>query len=510
MACDSATKQVTVAAIPTADMQPAFSGLPTAAAPGATVTGTLTCTNNSATTAATQATCSATGAVVSNCKINNTGAVVTPPVDVPAGGNLTCTVTATAPATGTLSFTGTTGASNDSNGGTTVGGNNSTPAAVPVIDAVNDAPATITTSTAAQVVPGGSLLGSDTIGGIAATSANVTVSPTLTITGGPTTTGWTVDAAGNLSAPANVAPGTYTVQYQICSNPAATPVACDSATKQVTVSAAPTADMGASFPPSGPGSLPVVVAPGQTYPNLTLTCTNAGPGVAVAPTCAPTVNFGTVSAVSCVPNAPATLALNASIVCTYTFTAPGTIGGSDLPPQTVQFTGNTNATNDSNPVNNVVQGLAPGGQPPIVIDAVDDGITNVPATGGVVTILGNDQLGTVTNPTVSTTGITAPVVVPGANTTLPGVTINPNNQIVVPAGTPPGTYTVEYRICAQAAPAVCDTAIATIVVGAAPAVPAVVPTLGLNALVALTLMMFAVVGFGMRRERQARGNRLGK
>ena len=175
---------------------------------------------------------------------------------------------------------------------------------------------------------------------------------------------------------------------------------------------------------------------------------------------------------------------------------------------TVQFTGTTNATNDSNPANNAVLGLAPGGQPPIVIDAVDDGITNIPTTGGVVAILGNDQLGEVTNPSVSATGITAPVVVAGANTTLPGVTINPSNQIVVPAGTPAGTYTVEYRICAQVAPTACDTAIATIVVGAVPTVVVPVPTLELSALVSMMLVMLGIACFGLRRERQVHGERL--
>ena len=61
-------------------------------------------------------------------------------------------------------------------------------------------------------------------------------------------------------------------------------------------------------------------------------------------------------------------------------------------------------------------------------------------------------------------GITAPTIVAGPGTTLPGASINGSNQVVVPAGTSPGTYTVQYQICARAVPTACDTAIVTVVV----------------------------------------------
>ncbi|MBK8457778.1 MAG: hypothetical protein IPL47_12265 [Phyllobacteriaceae bacterium] len=49
---------------------------------------------------------------------------------------------------------------------------------------------------------------------------------------------------------------------------------------------------------------------------------------------------------------------------------------------------------------------------------------------------------------------------------LTGVTINPDGTLTVPAATPAGVYPVDYRICEVANPANCDTAIASVTVGA--------------------------------------------
>ena len=221
------------------DMTSAITGLPLAAAPGATVNGTLTCTNGSTTAAATSVTCSVVGATLGNCQIN--GVNVTQPASVPAGGSLVCAISAIAASTGNIALTGTTSASNEINTA-----NNGSTGNVPVVDAVNDAVVTITSTTSAQAVPG-SVLSSDTIGGIAATTSNVTVQSTITVTGGPTISGWAIDAAGIVTAPASVAPGSYSINYQICSNPAATPVACDTAAKLVTVNAGTPADLTPTF-----------------------------------------------------------------------------------------------------------------------------------------------------------------------------------------------------------------------------------------------------------------------
>ncbi|MFZ1326453.1 MAG: C25 family cysteine peptidase [Candidatus Contendobacter sp.] len=207
------------------------------------------------------------------------------------------------------------------------------------------------------------------------------------------------------------------------------------------------------------GALPAVLSPGQSYSGLTLTCTNAGPAPATSASCAPSASAGAISALSCSPTPPATVAAGASISCTFSYTAPGTPGGTNTSQTAITFTGTTGAGNDSNGGtgaggNNTATASAP------IIDAVDDAATVNP--GAPVTILSNDQLGSVTNPPVGAGGISAPTIL---SSTLPGATINGSNQIDVPATTPPGTYTVTYQICAQGT-TVCDTAIATITVNA--------------------------------------------
>ena len=124
--------------------------MPVVSAPGSVVSGSLVCSNLGL-VAATSATCAATA-------VDNNGAPVPVTVDgcvassgsaasLPAGATLTCAVRYTTPGTPggsdtapiAVTLTGTTGAVNDSNGGTTSGGNNSTAAlTVAIIDALND------------------------------------------------------------------------------------------------------------------------------------------------------------------------------------------------------------------------------------------------------------------------------------------------------------------------------------------------------------------------------------
>ena len=219
--------------IPVSDMAVSLSGFPTAASPGATVTGTLTCTNSGAGPAL-NASCAAGTGSLSNC-IQNPGNIgISAPVSIaslPAGSSVSCTVTVTAPANGTLSISGTTGASNDGN----AGNDSATTSTIPVIDAVDDGTASLPSS-------GGtiSLLGNDTSGGSAVAvsggSANIGL-PTIQSAGG--LAGLTVNTSGQLVVPSGSAPGSYTVTYQICSAPAASPVACDTASLTVNISAAP-------------------------------------------------------------------------------------------------------------------------------------------------------------------------------------------------------------------------------------------------------------------------------
>ena len=201
-----------------ADMVPVFSGLPAVLEPGELTTGTLTCTNNGPGSAV-GASCvpSASAGTLSNV-------VCTPatPATVANGGSIVCTFDYTAPGTAggsdtgptSVTFTGTTGATNDSNGGTTTGGNNSTTATPPIVDAVDD-----TTS-----APGGSTGNTFDLGG----NDQVPPGSTFTLTGGtcanPSLTGSVVTY--------DATPNPCTVVYQVCA-PAPNQTQCDTATLTV-------------------------------------------------------------------------------------------------------------------------------------------------------------------------------------------------------------------------------------------------------------------------------------
>ncbi|HRY16221.1 MAG TPA: SdrD B-like domain-containing protein, partial [Candidatus Competibacteraceae bacterium] len=83
--------------------------------------------------------------------------------------------------------------------------------------------------------------------------------------------------------------------------------------------------------------------------------------------------------------------------------------------------------------------------------------------GGVVNVLGNDTLGG--QPAVIGTNISTPTLTDLGG--LIGATVNASGQLVVPANTPAGTYSLSYRICALNASAACD--IASVVVTITPA-----------------------------------------
>ncbi|MCE7929919.1 MAG: hypothetical protein DYH17_00880, partial [Xanthomonadales bacterium PRO6] len=187
------------------------------------------------------------------------------------------------------------------------------------------------------------------------------------------------------------------------------------------------ADMSASF-----GPIPAVVSPGQTLVGRTLTCTNGGPNQALAATCVPSVDVGSISNLSCVPPTPvASLANGSSITCTFDYTAPGTPGGSDTGPTAVNFTGTTGATNDSNSANNADTDAA------TIIDALDDTTTLLGgATGQTFNLATNDQFpigstfsiqpgGTCANASVSAAGVATFDVVPSPCTV--------NYQVCAPA-----------------------------------------------------------------------------
>ena len=262
----------------------------------------------------------------------------------PDGNFLTYTLTGTAPASGTLSNT----ASVAAPAGTTdlPSGNNSSAAAVTrVIDAVNDAAVNLAFGTGGTVT----VLGNDTVGGAAATTANVAV--TVQNAGG--ITGLTVNGSGQLVVPAATPAGSYTVTYQICD--ATLTTACDAATVTVDVGAA-SADV--IITKTGPA----FAKPGETI-SYTLTVTNAGPNAATGVTVSDTLPTG-LTYVSSAPAATVsgqtlswtlgTLAASASQTITVTATAPSEATLLSTPAtRTLTNTASvSSATTDPTPANN--------------------------------------------------------------------------------------------------------------------------------------------------------------
>lgn len=219
---------------PGSDMSVSISGLPTATSPGASVTGTLVC-NNAGSGAAQDATCAVSTGTLSGCFQTPGDIAVGVPVSVaslPAGASIRCTLTLTAPTSGVLAVSGSTGASNDRN----PANNAVTVPPIPVIDAVDDGPVSLP-------VGGGvvGVLGNDTLGGVpvvfGSPDANISA-PTLISNGG--LNGLSVDSAGRIVVPSGNPDGRYTVTYQICSSPPAAPPACDSAQAMIQLGGAGT------------------------------------------------------------------------------------------------------------------------------------------------------------------------------------------------------------------------------------------------------------------------------
>ncbi|MFM2406585.1 MAG: hypothetical protein RL223_4465, partial [Pseudomonadota bacterium] len=421
--------------IPDPDVQPAFSNLPAVVRPGQTYTNlTLTCSAPGATVEALSTTCAPTVSAGTISALSCTPAV---PATLAIGASIVCTFSYTAPgtlggtdeATTQVTFTGSTGSISDINKT-----NDVVAATAALLDAIDES-RTVPYGTGAAL----NVLSNDTRGSSAVTLA----SASLAVIGSPTA-GSSFDAStGAFSVPASAAPGVYTVSYQLCANPAVVPAVCDTATATITVeapAAAPVADLAPVF-----SGLPTVVAPGQTYTSLTLTCTNAaGFSTAESPSCVPSASAGSVSSVACTPSGATTLAAGAAIVCTFSYTAPGTQGGADEPTTAITFTGTTGANNDANAVNNTTTVAA------TMLDAVDDAVARTPGSAGQTSsVNSNDQWPA--GATASRTGGTC------ANASVSAAGLATFDTPLS------GSCTVIYRVCAAAPDAAsCDTATLTV------------------------------------------------
>ncbi|MCX7557062.1 GEVED domain-containing protein, partial [Xanthomonadaceae bacterium JHOS43] len=313
--CDTATLTVTSEL---ADMTPAFGGIPAVLEPGEVVAGaTLTCTN-AGPSSATNATCVPS---VDAGAISNLVCLPTPPTNVAMGNAIICTFDYTAPGTPggsdtgptDVTFTGTTGAVNDSNGGTGTGGNNSTVLNPPIIDALDDD----FTGTPIDGVAGGttpSVIGNDTLGnGPTVIGGNASLTP-----GTPSDPALVMNPDGTITVPPLMPPGTYTYPYTICMVPATTPPTCDTATATLVVGETSSLTLVKSVTSTGPYTAGDVIAYSFVVTNTGNTVLS---GIAIND---PILDAPAVCAAT-------TLAPGASTTCTGSYTVqPGDVDAGNV------------------------------------------------------------------------------------------------------------------------------------------------------------------------------------
>ncbi|MBM1106787.1 hypothetical protein JQC67_11605, partial [Aurantibacter crassamenti] len=310
------------------------------------------------------------------------------------------------------------------------------------IDAINDSEIITAVEGFFGVTDVLNVLDNDEINGAILNPASVTITP---VTNGPLT----VNGDGSVDVASNTTPNIYTVDYQICE--ASNPTNCDIATVTITVgpNSLPTAqdDEFTAIEDSSNNDLDVLANNGNGADNFGLDGPNSGTITLPSVT---TANGGTVSVNdNSTPNDPT----DDSII----YTPALDFVGDDTFDYTI-----TDANNDSSTATVTVTVST------LPLVAVADDFSGSPVNGftggdaGDVTI--NDTLNGVA---VDDNDINITITdIDG----LTGVTIATDGTITVPAGTTAGSYDVEYSICEKLNTSNCDTAIATIVVSAAPIV----------------------------------------
>ncbi len=280
------------------------------------------------------------------------------------------------------------------------------------------------------------VLGNDTLNGVAVVPAEITLAPGTAPT--PVSGSISMNADGTITVAAGTTAGVYSFPYTICEQ--LNSLNCDSAVATVTVTASPidaVDDDLSTSPVNGAsgGSLATVLT-NDTLNGVAVVAAD----VTVTPGAAPTPAAGSITM-----NPDGTITV-----------AAGTTAGTYTYSYTICE--RLNPTNCDTATATVVVSAAP-------IDAVDDvGTATNGAAGGtaVPNVLTNDTLNGVA-PTLATVSLSQ------LSTTNPNVTLNPaTGAVSVAPGTPAGTYIVAYEICERLNPANCDPAIATVTVGAAP------------------------------------------
>jgi uncharacterized repeat protein (TIGR01451 family) len=285
------------------------------------------------------------------------------------------------------------------------------------------------------------VLTNDTLNGVPVTPATVTITnvvPATPINGGPVPA--LNPGTGLVDVPAGTPAGTYTITYTICEN--LNPANCDTTTVTITVDPPPIV---ANDDPIGPvnGSAGNPNA-GNVFTNDTLNGAPVNPSTITTTVTTPAtpINGGPVPVLD-----PATGNVSVPVgtpAGTYTIV--------------YRICENLNPTNCDDATVTIT--VTPG-----QIDAVDDPFPAVPAAGGTTpSVLANDTLnGSPVNPAaVTLTPGAAPTPASGS------IVMNPDGTITIAPNTEAGTYAYPYTICETINPTNCDTAVATVIVSAAP------------------------------------------
>ena len=294
----------------------------------------------------------------------------------------------------------------------------------------NDDVATVSSTTGGTT---SSVLTNDKLNGV----PNPSVSSVTLTWNTATPTGFTLNPNGTITVAPNTPSGTYTISYKICA--VASSTVCDNANIVVTVTGTTTStttpttieanDDVATVSSTTGGTTSSVLTndklngvPNPSISSVTLTWTTATPtGFTLNPN-------GTITVA---PNTPA-----GTYTISYKICAVASSTVCDNANIVVTVTGTTTSTTT-----------------PTTIEANDDVATITSTTGGTTSsVLTNDKLNGVPNPSVSSVTLTWTTATPT------GFTLNPNGTITVAPNTPAGTYTISYKICAVASSTVCDTA----------------------------------------------------